>query len=79
MFSSTRETFSNDTAYSGAILKDPHGLSQLCPCMLDSHVTVDGVEMMNEERNAGMVSRKNDGMVCGNCPICAAMNSSANS
>ena len=79
MFSSTREAFSNDTAYSGAILEDPHGLSQLCPCMLDSHVTVDDVEVLDEKRDAWMISREDDGMIRSNSPVGAAVDSSANS
>ena len=79
MFSSARKTFTNDTAYSGAILKDPHGLSQLCPCMLDSHVTINGVEVLDEKRDAWMISREDDGMIRGNSPIGTAVNSPANS
>ena len=79
MFSSARKTFTNDTAYSGAILKDPHGLSQLCPCMLDSHVPINDVEVLDEERNARMIPWKNDRMICSNGPVRAAVDSSANS
>ena len=79
MFSSARKTFTNDTAYSGAILKDPHGLSQLCPCMLDSHVTVDDVEVLDEKRDAWMISREDDGMICIDRPVGTAVDSTANS
>ena len=79
MFSSTRKAFAEDTAYSGAILEYPHGLSQLCPCMLDSYVTVDDVEVLDEKRDAWMISREDDGMICIDRPVGSAVDSTANS
>ena len=78
MFSSTRKALAKDAAYSGAILKDPHRLSQLCPCMLDSHVPIDDVEVLDEKRDARMISREDDGMIRSNTPVGAAVDSSAN-
>ena len=79
MFSSTREAFTKGAAHGGAVLKDPHRLSQLCPCMLDSHVTVDDVEVLDEKRDAWMISREDDGMICIDRPVGAAVDSTANS
>ena len=47
--------------------------------MLDSYVAIDDVEVLNEKRNAGMIPRKNDGMIRSNGPIGTAVDSSANS
>ena len=46
--------------------------------MLDSHVTINGVEVLDEKRDAWMISREDDGMIRSNTPVGAAVDSSAN-
>ena len=47
--------------------------------MLYPHVTINGVEVLDEKRDAWMISREDDGMIRGNGPIGTAVNPSANS
>ena len=47
--------------------------------MLDSHVTVDDVEVLDEKRDGWMISREDDGMICIDRPVGAAVDSTANS